>query len=455
MRVGLACPSNEGWGKSHTKGIYYPGGIVAVGSRVSDFMPTWDVTLLDGELLSMSDLEDRIRQSDFDVLGLSANTNNYQNCLRLAQSAKDSGVERVVLGGPHATAVPAQILRNRAFIDAVIVHDGEDAFLGYLRRLGANKKDFAGIQNLYWRDERREIKENRVVLPAQPPRFDDLDFTLIDLEPYWEQHAQEFPEISSHFVQGFTHVGCTWRTKTGGCRFCDIPYPDNGYVPPGRFWREVDSVKEHLDIESMKDYGDCITGNPERVKALLDARPAHLKDFEFSCYARSVEIDEKMADMLQALNVRYAYVGFDSGSNKMLASMRQGYLAKHNLDAAKRLAKRGINIMGSLIVGAEGESEETLKETEEFAEGLVSGKQRVTQLNCGVLNVTPGSPYGLQLKERFPALKEDDVWDIFETSKLWISTYCKAPYDQIVETAKRITSLNPSQRKRNLGYIEE
>lgn len=456
LNILLVCPSNEGWGKSATRGIYYPGGILAVGSRVKDVMPNWNVSLVDGELHRINDLEKMLATTDFHILGLSANTNNYQNCLRLAQNGKEKGAT-IVLGGPHATAVPLQILKNRSYIDAVIVHDGEDAFSEYLVSYSQNNPKLSNIQNLFYRTTNGEIKSNNVILPTEPPRFDELDFSLLPLQSYWIEHKKEFPNISEKFIQGFTHVGCTWRSMSGGCKFCDIPYPQNNYVPPGRFWRDIRNISRELGIKSMKDYGDCLTGNVERVRALLDAQPKDLKNFEFSCYARSKEVNEEMADMLRDLNVRYAYVGFDSGSNRMLQSMRQGYLVHHNYEAAERLTQRGINITGSLIVGSAGETEETLTETETFAQNLVQNS-RVTQLHCSILNVTPGSPYGTQLRQKYPSLFQEDTWDILETSKLWIKTFCSAPYEAIVATAQRINALNPTGQKtgrlRYLGFIK-
>ena len=87
MKISLVCPTNY-YGESATKGIYYPMGILLVGSLVRDTFPSWDVNVIDGEIYSQTELEERINGAD--VLGLSANTNNYQNCLDLAEKAKNN-----------------------------------------------------------------------------------------------------------------------------------------------------------------------------------------------------------------------------------------------------------------------------------------------------------------------------------------------------------------------------
>jgi len=75
MKTTLICPTNF-YGGSATRGIYYPTGILVVGSLVKDTFPSWGVEIFDGELYSEKELQKKVR--GFDVLGLSANTNNYQ-----------------------------------------------------------------------------------------------------------------------------------------------------------------------------------------------------------------------------------------------------------------------------------------------------------------------------------------------------------------------------------------
>ena len=459
MKITLICPTNY-YGASATKGIYYPMGILLVGSLIKDTFPAWDVEVIDGELFSKSELEQKVIGTD--VLGLSANTCNYQSCLELANFAKEHDTRQVIVGGPHTSAILTKgkeiipmaklILRNNQSIDAVIVNDGEAAFLKYLVEIGKKRPQLQTIDNLFWR-EQGIVHENNAVLPIKPPRFTDMDFSLMDFSKYWEEHKKEFPAMDKRYIEGFTHVGCVWREKLG-CSFCDIPYPFNNYQSPGKFWRDLAEAKTRIGIQSFKDYGDCLTGNPERVKALLDGRPKHLEDIQLSCYGRSSEITEEMADLLKALNIIYIYIGFDSGDNQMLKSMREGYSVKANYTAMERLAKRGINVTGSLILGASGESEETISNTEKFAREITA-YPNVTQLYCAMLTPFPGAPMSREIISLSPEYSELDVWDTEATKRLWVEKKCKAPYEYIEQKAREINGLNPSSRKRYFGLKRE
>ena len=271
----------------------------------------------------------------------------------------------------------------------------------------------------------------------------------MDFQRYWREHKKEFPAMSEKYLEGFTHVGCAWREKLG-CSFCDIPYPFNNYQARGRFWRDLREAKHSMGIESFKDYGDCLTGNHERVRALLEGRPSDLEDMEISCYGRSKEITEEMADMLKELNVRYVYIGLDSGDNKMLRSMQEGYTVKSNYDSVERLAKRGINVTASLILGAEGESEETIANTERFAREIVK-YPNLTQLYCAMLTPFPAAPMNRRFLEANSEYTERDIWDTEQTKRFWIDNYCEADYDYIEAKAREINDLNPSSRKRYFG----
>ena len=460
MKISLVCPTNF-YGASATRGLYYPMGILLVGSLAQDTMPSWEVNVIDGELYSRSELEEKLRGTD--ILGLSANTNNYQNCIELADFAKSNGTKKVVIGGPHASAVinhdgkkiPMSnlILRNQSSIDAVIVNDGEEPFLKYVIESSKENPNYSGIENLSWREQLGIVQRNPAKPPVQAPRFMDMDFSLMNFERYWKEHKKEFPNMSERYLEGFTHVGCAWREKLG-CSFCDIPYPFNNYQAPGRFWRDLREAKHAMGIESFKDYGDCLTGNHERVKALLEGRPADLDDMELSCYGRSKEITEEMASMLKDLNVKYIYIGFDSGDNRMLRSMQEGYTVKANYEAVERLAKRGINVTGSLILGAAGESMETIANTERFAHEIVK-YPNVTQLYCAMLTPFPGAPMNRKFLEANPEFAEKDIWDTEQTKKFWIDNHCEVSYDYIEEKAREINDLNPSARNRYFGLMTE
>ena len=97
-------------------------------------------------------------------------------------------------------------------------------------------------------------------------------------------------------------------------------------------------------------------------------------------------------------------------------------------------------VTGSLIVGAEGESEETIAETESFAKEIALNPY-VAQISCSVLTPFPGAPIRRKLMKRFPSLEEQDLWDSNVLTRLWAENFCKVPYEYLIEKADAINSL--------------
>ena len=68
----------------------------------------------------------------------------------------------------------------------------------------------------------------------------------------------------------------------------------------------------------------------------------------------------------------------------MLGNMKDGYKVRSNYEAIQRLTGQGIYIQGNLIVGARGESESSVANTEAFAIETVNSPY-ISQLHCSML----------------------------------------------------------------------
>jgi radical SAM superfamily enzyme YgiQ (UPF0313 family) len=67
--------------------------------------------------------------------------------------------------------------------------------------------------------------------------------------------------------------------------------------------------------------------------------------------------------MLADTGCKTACIGIESGSDKVLKSMRKGTTRQQNIDAIKGLQDVGIEVLAWIVVGYPGETHETLYET--------------------------------------------------------------------------------------------
>ena len=70
------------------------------------------------------DVVSDIREASPDVVGISMISVKYRSGLMLAKIAKELGVKRVIVGGPHATLLPNEVLKSE-YVDSVVVGEGE------------------------------------------------------------------------------------------------------------------------------------------------------------------------------------------------------------------------------------------------------------------------------------------------------------------------------------------
>ncbi len=80
----------------------------------------------------------------------------------------------------------------------------------------------------------------------------------------------------------------------------------------------------------------------------------------------------------QRLGCKEVSLGFESGSEKILAKMNKKYLPANVREISERLKKFGIGRMGFLLFGGPGETKETANENLEFADSLDLEAMKIT-----------------------------------------------------------------------------
>ncbi|MBU4360608.1 B12-binding domain-containing radical SAM protein [Patescibacteria group bacterium] len=429
MKIQLYFPDQE-IGKSWMDKAFWPAGLMSIATYLRQEYPQVKIEILDGRF--DKNLKEKINA---DIVGVSVGTFSYQNGLQAAKIAKQKGA-KVILGGPHATFLAKEILKNRKFIDAVIKYKGEKAFTEYI--LGHPKKD---IKNLVWRNGKR-IVENSIESPfTHLDELPPLDYNLIDLQRYFDVQKKLAWTDSNKSIYILTHEGCIWREKTGGCIFCAITDPKKVYRNPKKVWYEIETAVNKFGINYIKDFGDTISDNKEWLKKFVGAKPKTINP-KFNCYVAARDIDEELIKLLTKINTVHVYIGFESGNNKMLKNIGKGMTASQNIKAIKLLTKGNIKILASYVLGAPEETEGTLKDTYEMAQKIASiGKVELS--SASILVPLPGSrAYGMLL-EKYPKYVGKDDLDVYQIKKDWVKTFCKVDYKTIKKYTEKISALAP------------
>ena len=466
-------PANYGHGAND--GAYYPVGLLTIGTNLKRTLPDMEVSIIDLH-------HSRGFVPTADVIGISASsTLNYRNILALAERAKNGGAT-VVLGGPYATQLSDQILRNRrGLIDYIIRGNGETAFTALIEAF-LTRSDLGTVPNLSWCNESGEILHN----PPSPIvwRYDDflpLDMTLLrsGLAPYWDSFRTRIdPTVDSAFLI-FTHFGCGYREMmqqrnsqvqqlTRWCSYCSLNDPLS-FRTGDAIVTETLGLLKHCQVPRganvlLKCYGDNV-GTQQPMLSDLASAIEHSDEWGqyrigWTFYAQSSRISQELAHLLLRVGAKNLYIGFDSADDGVQRANGLGTSIGAHRRAVRLCRDHGIKIQAGFVLGCAGETQQSLDTTLRFAEELAS-QGVLERINSAVMFIIPGSPAYNLLCEREPWIRNLDDLPTEELQWYWIRHFCpqlgQNPSDGLAilrRAANQLDKFSPGPHA-SMGFISD
>ena len=432
------CSVPASYGKGANDGAYYPVGLLTLGTHLRRTLTDLKVTVVDLH-------HDNHFNPTADLVGISASsTLNYQNVLALAKKAKDAG-SIVVLGGPHASQLAEQVLRNRqGLIDYIITGNAEKACVTLTQALRLGD-DLSAVPALCWRKTGGEVICNAP--PLLPWRYDDflpLDISLLPsgLEPYWSAFRNRIdPSVDAAFVV-FTHFGCGYREMmrrhngtghrlTRWCSYCSLN--DSLSMRAGQA-----IVEETLQLLTscrvapksnvlLKCYGDNVGTQKEMLSDLASAIESsdEWKNYQigWTFYAQSSRVSDELIRLLLRVGTKNIYIGFDAIDDDVQRLNGLGTSTKAHHQAVRLCEDNGIKVQAGFVLGCAGETQQSLAKVLKFAEDLAS-RGVLERINSAIFTIIPGSPAYSLLCEREPWVKYLDSLPTEELQWLWIKHFC-------------------------------
>ena len=431
---------------SHSrKGMYPPLGLLSLATYLEAKFPgRVEVRVIDGDIEVM----DENTFGGADIVGFHANSFNYGNCLVLAEKARKFA-KKIIFGGPHATVLWKNIMKNREFVDFVIVNEGEIPFsLLVGKLLGENDLKLQDIPNLVYRDEKSDIgfiisDKSYKNLPSDmvsPSR------KFVDLDKYINNYKKVYSDGPVHFQRPssvYSSKGCLWRDQTGGCIFCARLEKGVVFRNIDDLWQEIGALKESYNIDSIWDISDDNLNSSEWFKDYARKKPDNLSEIGFFIYTRVNRITEEIIPYFRMLNVNEVYLGFESGDEAILKMMVKGITTDIALKAAKRLKSAGIYYFPSFVIGLPGESRSSLKNTFEFAK-ILSDIGSIHRMSATILWPAPGSVafnHLMNNAECRTLLEGQDDISMQDLEKLWIERFTDIDYATAQEFQNKISNV--------------
>lgn len=271
------------------------------------------------------------------------------------------------MGGPHATALPEDSLKDSQ-IDIIVSGEGEDTILDILK----NRK-MSGILGVTYKEGNR-IKSN-----GPRPFIKDLDtlpfpdFSIYDISRY---HCSRLVSHGTPVLHMETSRGCP-----AGCTFCN----KNIY---GRIFRKKSPERV---LEEMKYF---IKNGAGEFRIIDDQFATDIEHAKRVCrlilkekiripwnLANGIRVDRVDEEFLRLAKEAGCYqvgVGFESGDQKALDSIKKGVTLEQSTRCMKLIKKVGIESVGFFIIGLPDDTAETIEKTIRFAIRLMPTYAKTT-----------------------------------------------------------------------------
>ena len=271
---------------------------------------------------------------DASIIGITATTPQFPLAIDILRELKQQNSKCwVVIGGPHASAVPDSCVE--AGFDQVVVGEGEKAILQIAQ------------------GDRRKIIQGTMIEDLDTIPFPDRDSMDIKGYKYFIDG-----EEASHMM---TTRGCPYR-----CSFCSKFSWDRKvrYRSAENVIQEIDYVQEKYNYRAIMFFDDIFTLNRTRLYQTMHY--LRQRDIVWRCFSRSNLLTEELLEGMAKSGCREIGLGVESGSQKVLDTIHKGTTVEQNTQVLLWAKKYGIGIKAFLIIGLPSESYETVKATEQW-----------------------------------------------------------------------------------------
>ncbi len=387
-----------------------------------------ELEILDGQLLSMEEILTKI---DADIVGLTSTIINYENALIIAEKAKSKG-SLVIIGGTHASSVYSNIIKNRSYIDAVVVNEGETSLLEII-----NGKSFYEINNLVYKNK-SEIHLNNIcynVLDELP----FINYNLTDLSKYQSNYRSFYND--GHFnspAMVLFQKGCSWQQKGMGCSFCRR-VPKLRLKSPQRIWDEIGYYEKNYNFDYLWEVSDSLTSNKTWLKKLVKEKPNDIKT-KLLTYGRVDELDLETIRLLKELNCYKLFVGFESYDQNILDNINKGVNVNEYIRVVDILKSNNIEIMPSFVLGLPGENIRSIEKTIHFI-NLLKNNFGIKEIACSIVVPIPQSPLFndmMKISELYDKYKNIDLFAIDELQADYITAFCEVELSELIKCQHEI-----------------
>jgi len=304
-----------------------------------------DVHVLNLFAFAWQDIEQIIKATAADLFGLSCFTQNRRGTVMMADLIRHLHPNtHITIGGPHASALPHEMLTHCSAIDTIVIGEGEQTLMEIISRI-ENGKATCGIAGTAWNtgDGPHSAGPRKLI--------DDLN-CLVPPTRYFDDHIV----LSAR--------GCPWdcsfcasSTLWGrGCRTHSAAYVLD----------MLETLVQEHGQRAIAFKDETFTANRQRALDLCQGIRERKLNLAWSCDTRADVLDAELLRAMRTAGCQRISLGVESAAPNILKRLNKN-ITPAAVQTATRLARRvGLPIRYYMIVGSPGETMATLQQSLKF-----------------------------------------------------------------------------------------
>ncbi len=331
-------------------------------------------------------VETYIENSSCQYFGITATTPQVPAATKIAKTIRNFS-RKTILGGPHITLINAaskienknkivgratkEFRRLYAEYDYLIAGDGEYAILEWFR----TKDKFIDA----------DLPKTDLFL-----KNDDLEKLPFPARHLLDMSSYKFSVDDKPATSLIAQLGCPFS-----CFFCagrDTPFLRRIRTRSSEnIIQEMEHIYNRYNISSYMMHDDELNVNKSMVDLMYKISDLSSKlgtEFKLRGFIKSELFNDEQAKAMYAAGFRILLIGFESGNDRILKNIRKNATRDDNTRAMEIADRNGLKIKALMSIGHSGESEQTVRDTEEW---LLEVKP--FDFDVTVISPYPGSPY--------------------------------------------------------------
>ncbi len=319
-----------------------------------------EVKIVDARTLDLSKEEtlDRLQSFKPDIMGFMMTTYMFPDTLGWVRFLKNHLKIPVIIGGYNLRVYPRESLSHPE-IDFGIVEQAYYTIPALFRELESPSPNFDDVPGLVYK------KNGKIIVTPHPQKIDFDKFPNPARHLLPNELYAEFPTERKNFTVMVTSLGCPH-----GCSFCEAGRTAYNPRSPQTVVEEMEECYYKHKIREIDIFDYEFTGMRNRVFKICKLIQKKNLDINWACRSRADTVDADLLYEMKKAGCSRIYFGLESGSQEILHKVNKGITLKQIRCTISICRDLGIKSLGFFLIGAPGETKETVKGTLKFAKSL-------------------------------------------------------------------------------------